>query len=73
MHQNKLLYQSILLYAQKQRTNPQAPLQTGVERLGIFDNLQQAKELSFQAFSRNQHAYIGFGVMVVEQSDGKKL
>ncbi len=73
MYQNNLFYQSILFYAQKQRTSPQAPPKTGVEVLGVFENLQQAKELSFQAFSRNQHAYIGFGVMVVEQSDGKKL
>ena len=73
MPANTLHYQSVLFYAQKQRTNPQAPPKTGVEILGTFESLHQAKELSAQAYSRNQHAYTGFGVMVeLGQADGKE-
>ncbi len=73
MNNNILLYQSVLFYAQKQRTNPQAPPKTGIEILGTFETAHQAKELSAQAYSRSQHAYTGFGVMVIlGQANGKE-
>ena len=70
---NRLLYQPVLFYAQKQRNNPRAPAKTSMEVLGTFENLQEAKELGSRAYTRNQHAYIGFGVMVkLGKADGEK-
>jgi hypothetical protein len=66
MHQQKVMYQALLFYAQRQRKNLQSPPKTSVETLGIFSDLQHAQKVAAQAYIRNQHAYIGFGVMVAK-------